>query len=67
MEAKPLVPAAQYVRMSTEDQQFLGNRGANAGSMHEDSLLNREYGFGFDTLFRNLVPHVHFQSVDAWL
>ena len=22
MEAKPLVPAAQYVRMSTEDQQY---------------------------------------------
>jgi len=46
---------------------FLGKRGANARSMNEDSLLNREHGFGFDSVFRNLVPHVHFQSVDAWL
>jgi len=29
MEAKPLVPAAQYVRMSTEDQQCsIANQGA---------------------------------------
>src|ERR1039458_5905038 len=29
MEAKPLVPAAQYVRMSTEDQQYsITNQGA---------------------------------------
>jgi hypothetical protein len=52
--------------MLCRNLQSLGNRGANAGSMNEDSLLNREYGFGFDSVFRNLVPHVHFQLVDAW-
>jgi len=54
----------RYVFLLTEvpDSQL-----PSAGSMNEDSLLNREYGFGFDSLFRNLVPHVHFQPVDAWL
>jgi hypothetical protein len=73
---QPLAPAIRMHKFSTEwfrhstvfrKQQSLGNRDANAGSAKENSLLNREYGFGFDSLFRNLVPHVHFQSVDAWL